>query len=280
LAALLSRFACPFPDLGCTFHDFFKPIPDTCTQAPQLAGHGHKEQHMDNEKVRRPRTGLMVAIVGATLVLAATIGVSAAMAADPAGTAAGAGGPIPVDPAFEKFAACMKDHGVDMGVPVVVSSDSGTGSVSAATGLSVTLGASGPAPSDGATYKAANDACTPILDAAGIKSGAATITSGSGTVESGSLQSGSLEVGIGNGAGVIGVATAGGDVTKMAADFKAYAACMRENGVDMPDPVVDTKAGTAQLQLAGDPSSSAFQAASKACGANLPFAPLPVPAQP
>ena len=228
---------------------------------------------------RRPRTRLMLAIFGAAVVVAASIGVSAAMAADPAGTAAGAGGPIPVDPAFEKFTACMKDHGVDMGTPVVMSSQTG----SATGSITITAGDAGaaavttpavPAPLDDAAFKAASDACTPILDAAGIKSGTATRVSGS------ALEAGSLQVGVGSGAGVIGVATAGGDVTKMADDLKAFAACMRSNGADVPDPVVDTKAGTVSLQMAGDPSSAAFQTASKACASVSPLTPLPVPAQP
>jgi hypothetical protein len=243
--------------------------------------------------VRRPRTRLMVAILGAAVVIAASIGVSAAMAADPTGTAAGAGagGPIAPDAVFTKFAACMKDHGIDIGTPITVSSDStATGVSGVVSGGAIEItpsdatlatgSAAIPAPFDAAAFKAANDACTPILDAAGITSGTGTIVSGSGTASSGTLASGSLQVGTGSGAGVIGVATAGGDVTTMAADLRTYAACMRSKGIDQPDPVVDAAAGTVQLQMTGDPTSAAFQSASKACGASLPLVPLQVPAQP
>jgi hypothetical protein len=267
---------------------------------------------MDSEvtetRARRPRGRRLLVILAGAAVVAATIGVSAAMAAEPSGT--GAGGAIPVDPAFTAFNTCMKDHGIDLGTPVVVSSQAGsatgvTGSITSAAGttsISITAGdATGvtdgsavaggaitispsdltpvtgtvavPAPIDDAKFKAASDACTPILDAAGIKSGA-------GTIVSGTLQSGSLTVGTGSSAGVIGVATARGDVTKMAADLTAYAACMRSKGIDQPDPVVDAKAGTVQLQMTGDPTSAAFQDANKACGASLPLVPLQVPAQP
>jgi hypothetical protein len=244
-------------------------------------------------QVRRPRTRLMVAILGAAVVLAASIGVSAAMAADPTSTAAGAGagGPIAPDAVFTKFAACMKDHGIDIGSPVTVTADGAiTGVTGVASGGAITITPSDvtpaigtaaiPAPFDAAAFKAANDACTPILDAAGIKSGAGTIVSGSGTASSVTLESRSLQVGTGSGAGVIGVATAGGDVTNMAADLKTYAACMRSKGIDQPDPVVDAAAGTVQLQMTGDPTSAAFQDASKACGGSLPLVPLQVPAQP
>jgi hypothetical protein len=234
---------------------------------------------------RRPRKRLMVAILGAAVVIAASIGVSAAMAADPTGTAAG--GPIPVDPAFTQFAACMKDHGVDMGTPMVsldatVDGVTGSGGAVAITGFSDTVSVGGPVPAGGAVptplddaaFKAANDACAPILEAAGIKSGVGTIVSGS------ALQVGPVQVGSAQGGGAIGIATAGGDVTKMSDDLTAYAACMRTNGVEMPDPVMDTKAGTVSLQMTGDPGSAAFQAASTACASTSPLVPLSVPGQP
>ncbi len=235
---------------------------------------------MDTEvtetRARRPRGRQLLVILAGAAVVAATIGVSAAMASEPSG--AGAGGAIPIDPAFTAFSACMKDHGIDLGTPVVVSSETGSATgVTGSTSVSITAAdvMALPAPIDDATFKAANDACTPILDAAGIKSGAGTIATG--TLQAGSLQIGS---GAGTGAGVIGVATAGGDVTTMAADFTAYAACMRSKGIDQPDPVVDAAAGTVQLQMTGGPTSAAFQDANKACGASLPLVPLQVPAQP
>jgi hypothetical protein len=79
---------------------------------------------------------------------------------------------------------------------------------------------------------------------------------------------------------MVGVVAAGGDVTRIADDLKTYAACMRTNGVDMPDPVVDTKAGTVQMQFGGDASSAAFRASDKACATDSlgPVVPLPIPA--
>ncbi len=221
--------------------------------------------------------------------LRSTIGVSAAMASEPSGApdpsaaVTGPGTPIAADAAFTKFAACMKDHGIDIGTPVVVRSDAAVGGVPPVAGAisisgsasAVAMGDGAPAPFDAAAFKAANDACASILEDAGIQTGTGTIVSGSAT-----LDAGAIENGIAGGSGVIGVATAGGDVTKMADDLKAFAACMRSKGVDLPDPVVDTKAGSVQLQLAGDPGSAAFQEANKACGAQLPFAPLAAPAQP
>lgn len=51
----------------------------------------------------------------------------------------------------------------------------------------------------------------------------------------------------------------------------AYAKCMRDHGVDMPDPKFD--GGGISLEIKGnmDPSSATFQAAQSACGNELPF---------
>jgi hypothetical protein len=227
----------------------------------------------------------MLALVAGGALVALTVGASAAMASGPA--AAPVGGAIPVDAAsadaaFKDFAACMRKNGIDMPDPVtltggpaavaagpttvssgpitVIGGPGAAGStVTSGSGASIVVG-SGVAQAvavDDAAFRAANDACSPILEAAGIKSGTGTIVSGVGT----------LSLGAGGGAGTAGVvvAGAGGDATKMAADLKTYAACMRTNGVDMPDPVVDTKAGTVQLQFGGDAGSAAFRAADKTC---------------
>jgi len=95
---------------------------------------------------------------------------------------------------------------------------------------------------------------------------------------------GTLSLNAAGGAGTVGVVAAGGDVTRITDDLKTYAACMRTNGVDMPDPVVDTKAGTVQMQFGGDASPAAFRVADEACatdslGLVVPL-PIPVPAQP
>jgi hypothetical protein len=182
----------------------------------------------------------------------------------------------------------MRKNGIDMpdtitvnggpttvsGGPITVIGGPGaagsTGSAESGASVVIGSGVAQAAPVDDAAFRAANDACSPILAAAGIRNGTGTIVSGVGT----------LSLGAAGGAGTAGVvvAGAGGDVTKMTADLKTYAACMRTNGVDMPDPVVDTKAGTVQLQFGGDAGSAAFRAADKACatvgfGLAIPVAP-------
>ena len=124
-----------------------------------------------------------LALLAGGALVALTVGASAAMASDPSG--APAGGAIPVDAAsadaaFKDFAACMRTNGIDMPDPVTTVSggegvvSGGEGVVSGGdgvTGSSVVVG-SGDAqavPFDDADFKAANDACMPILEAAGIK---------------------------------------------------------------------------------------------------------------
>ena len=51
----------------------------------------------------------------------------------------------------------------------------------------------------------------------------------------------------------------------------AFSKCMREHGVDMPDPVFDTGTGGGMVKISPgekgiDPSSDAFQKAQSACG--------------
>ena len=113
-------------------------------------------------------------------------------------------------------------------------------------------------------FQAANDACAPILEKAGIHAGSGTIDVTNGTVLGGPV-----------GAGVVGIVVAGGgDITKQAASMKAYAACMRTHGVDVADPVVDEKAGSAQLSFPADPGSAAFRTADAACAVDgFSFAP-------
>jgi hypothetical protein len=261
------------------------PVPPA--EAPALTWTPATVEISQPARARRSRRGL--AILGGAALIAVTIGTSVVMASDP--PTAPAGGAIPVDAAaadaaFKDFAACMRKNGVDMPDPVTVSGGPGaagtsmvvgngtTGSVQPGTSVVVTSGAAQVVPADDAAFKAANDACMPILEAAGITGGTGTIVSGEGT----------LSLNAAGGAGMVGVVAAGGDVTKIADDLRTYAACMRTNGVDMPDPVVDTKAGTVKLQFGGDAASEAFSAADKACtkdgfGLAVPV-PLPAPAQP
>jgi len=52
----------------------------------------------------------------------------------------------------------------------------------------------------------------------------------------------------------------------------AYAKCMRDHGIDFPDPKFDSSGGGSAVQIGGnvDPNAPAFQEAQKACGSNLP----------
>jgi hypothetical protein len=51
-----------------------------------------------------------------------------------------------------------------------------------------------------------------------------------------------------------------------------FAKCMRDHGVDFPDPKFDSGGGATAVQVGGnvDPNAPAFQAAQTACGSNLP----------
>ena len=232
---------------------------------------------------RRPRRSLLV--LGTAALVALTVGASVAVAASPGTGASPSTSPAPLDPAtvndaFKQYAACMRDHGIDMPDPVTITS-SATGPVSAGgapagpigglvvgTGTAVTVGTPASAQSADA-FAAADKACAPILEAAGIKtatSGTIDVTGAAGTIVSGGA--------VASGAGM--VVAGNGDVTTMAADMKAYAACMRTHGVDVPDPVVDAKAGSVGLQVAADPSTTAFRAADAACSTNGIGFPAPI----
>ena len=251
-------------------------------------------------KPQRTRRRLAGALTFALLV-GLTVGVSAAAANSPsAKPEAGAtvvigGGPgtplapadaEKLDAAFAAYRECMKEHGVDMpepvrveagavdagGVPVSGIAPATGGTLITGTGTSLT---SDPMPAfDAKAFEAADKACSPILEAAGIK----TFTSSSvGDAGSGPvLGSGG---GIIGGAAVLGGAAAGaGDLAAMVAPIKKYAACMRKQGVDVPDPVVDEKAGTFEMKLDLDPTASDFRAADAACAdGGFSFA---VPARP
>lgn len=52
---------------------------------------------------------------------------------------------------------------------------------------------------------------------------------------------------------------------KMREDALQFAKCMREHGVDMPDPKFDDGGGGVQIEVKGDPDNPAFQDAQKAC---------------
>ena len=105
-------------------------------------------------------------------------------------------------------------------------------------------------------FTAADEACKSILEDAGILSGTGVIA---GPIEG----SAGLSTSTGAAAGV--VVAGGGDLAEVSTSMQSYAACMRTHGVDFPDPIVDEKAGTVQLQFAADPTSAAFREADAAC---------------
>lgn len=236
------------------------------------------------EPARSRRSRRVLAVLAGAALIALTVGASAAMATDPSGTPVGGATPVDVtvaDAAFRDFAACMRENGVDMPDPVTVSSDSGVvggpdapGTVSTPVIVSrataQAMPADGTLPFDDAAFEKAQAACSPILEAAGIAPGSGTIVAGEGLLDITGFPV----------AGMVGIVAGGDDVSKMAEEMKAYAACMRDNGQDVPDPVVDTKAGTAQLQVNADASSTAFRQADEVCSTGTFGFAIPVPFQP
>jgi hypothetical protein len=246
-------------------------------------------------RARRTRRRLAGGL-GIMLMIALTLGVSAAAANSPstapapvAGTMSITAGTGPVagasaaeiaklEAVFAKHRDCMREHGIDMPEPVLIPAGNGAqdGKALSATGsVSVTVSGGAPPPElDTEAFEAADAACSPILEAAGIK-----------TFSASSLGDAALGTDLGAGGGVIGGGTVLGgvagadDVAAMVAPIKTYAACMREHGVDVPDPVVDESAGTFTLKLDLDPTAPDFVAADAACsdGSGFSFA---VPAAP
>ena len=270
---------------------------------------------------KRRRAALVALMAGGALV-ALTVGASVVAGASPApaGPGAGAGGivvvggPVPggsppdlekVEAAFTKFTACMREHGIDMPEPVKVEG-------------SATLDSSGPvvnvAPPIGVVaapeslsldptskeFLAADEACRPILEDAGIQSGTiATMGPVEGSVE-GPVATGAAGLVVVGGPGPGGSPA---DFAKIEAAFTKYAGCMREHGIDMPDPVKVEGSATlddgaavtltpptgSALALTFDPAGKDFVAADAACKSILEDAGItsgtgtiqgPVPAAP
>ena len=149
----------------------------------------------------------------------------------------------PTDPAEAalQFAKCMRDHGVD--VPDPVSIDSPGGKTGGGVAIQINGGPNGSNPIDSTTLDAANKACQPIMENA-----------------AGSFDPPSPE-----------------EQEKAKEQALAFAKCMREHGVDMPDPQFTDTGGITQVFGAttgsGPPSDKdpkALQAASEACGQGGP----------
>ncbi len=222
------------------------------------------------------RWGALFGALGVASLIALALSASVAAGGSPSPGGAGAGGIVVVggpvaagasadvekiEAAFTKYTACMREHGVDMPDPVkleVSSTLDATAAEAPAAGITVVAGTSEALSLDPASedFAAADVACSSILEDAGILSGTGVIA---GPIEG----SAGLSTSTGTAAGV--VVAGGGDLAELSTSMQSYAACMRTHGVDFPDPVVDEKAGTVQLQFAADPTSAAFREADAAC---------------
>jgi hypothetical protein len=147
------------------------------------------------------------------------------------------------------YAKCMREHGVDMPDPTF--SDDGGGGV----GFIAKADGSGtgaPQKPDDSVFKAAQTACEPIMKAAEQD-----------------MPRPSAE-----------------EEAKMRDQALKFAKCMRDHGVDMPDPTFDNEghtqikigpsAGNGPATAAGGPSGAmkvdpAFEAAMKACNKDAPI---------
>jgi len=246
----------------------------------------------------RPTRRRLAGALGVTLTIALTLGVSAAAAESPSPVPTAAtsvtvgGGPAAgmvaagvsaadvekLDAAFAEYRECMREHGVDLPEPVVVDpgqAASDQGPVS----LIGPVSGGAPLPAiDAEAFGSADAACSPILEAAGVMT---LSTSSGGDAQVGSVPGsggGMIGGGVIGGAAVLGV-TGADDIEAMVAQVRAYAACMREHGVDVPDPVVDEGAGTFELKLDVDPTTADFRAADAACSEGSGFG-FTVPAAP
>jgi hypothetical protein len=142
-------------------------------------------------------------------------------------TAAGATSEADAQQAMLDFAACMREHGVDMPDPTF--NDGGGGQFIAGT-------AGGP--EDKTKVDAAQAACQSFLDK--VKSNAAPM-----------------------------------DPAKMEEEKQkllAFAQCMRDHGIDFPDPQISSDGGGLQVQMGGpgmDASAPGFKDANDACAAQV-----------
>jgi len=267
--------------------------------------------------VRAPgrRWGALFGTLGVVSLIALTLSASVAGAASPSPTPAGAGTIVVVggavqagsaglagsavsavssaeiekmDAAFKEYASCMREHGVEMPDPVTITTEAtgpldATAAIVPISGVVTVTGTAQALAFDLASeeFAAADKACSPILEDAGIQSG---------TISSTGALDGSIEgtAGSPDGAGTAGtIVVVGGalpagssaEIAKMDAAFTKYTACMREHGVEMPDPVkleasgpLAPAAATELVPVTGsapalsvDPASEKFTVADKAC---------------
>jgi hypothetical protein len=198
-----------------------------------------------------PRAGIRRLVpAGATLLLALAIGACSAGPArsgvvslqDPSTSPARSAAPTAsIDPeeAMQAFAACMREHGVDIqvatagegtevgGGPQVIGNTRPGGAAQPGTG-----------PGNQEDFQAAEEACRDLLPAGGMGDPNATMD------------------------------------PELADQLLEFAQCMRDHGIDMPDPQFN--GGGMTVEIGGpegegiDPQSEAFQEAQEACGDALP----------
>jgi hypothetical protein len=162
--------------------------------------------------------------------------------ASPSGSPGGSAAPAAsVDPeeAMLAFQKCMKEHGVDIQVGVITSEAGGsTGSVQVGGPDAGTEAQPATGAFDPKAMEEADKACRDLLPAGGM------LGDPNATMDPG-----------------------------LADQMLKFARCMRDHGVDFPDPQFD--GGGVSIQVGGeagaiDPMSDAFKAAQEACGKELP----------
>jgi len=143
---------------------------------------------------------------------------------------------------MEAFTKCMRDHGVDVQVSIA-GEDNGTGGTvggGPVTNQHTANGdpQTGPRQVDPKAMDAADKACRSLLPSGTLGDPSATMD------------------------------------PALADQLLAFSKCMRDHGIDFPDPKFD--GGGASIALGGpdgndvDPNSDAFKAAQEACASNLP----------
>ena len=147
------------------------------------------------------------------------------------GRGAGEGGDADPEDAFLDYSECMRDHGVDMPDPVMVSTDGAgpIGAGGATAGQAIEITDEFDPSSD--EFAEAAEACGSILDDA------------MGDIEIDPEQQ-----------------------AEMREQMLDYAKCMREQGVDYPDPVFDDGGGVSMTVGAVDMDMDEFEAANEVCG--------------
>lgn len=202
---------------------------------------------------RRARAALAVLALAA--VLAACGGgasgdggvVSLAQPSATAGASAAPSASLDPEEAMIAFTACMREHGIDIQVSIATAGEGGNGIGKVEVGSGGVDKGTDPqantAPIDKQAAVAAQEACKHLLPRGGMGDPSATIP------------------------------------PEVLDSMLAFSACMREHGVDYPDP--DVSGGGISIEIGGpdaaggiDPSSEKFQAAQEACAAEMPEGPF------